>query len=115
MPSEKDFAVGAVGVPTVGHLNKKPCYLVTLEETNSKGKIGLRYFISLDKPDLLTGFIGMKGLYCDESEDNISKNFGDIVANTPKESIVDIMFPWHKVQSIRSLVFNATKPSTLVK
>jgi hypothetical protein len=113
---EKDFAVGSVGLPSVGHISKKPAYLVILEEPAAgKSKASLRYFISLDKPDLLNGFIQMKGVYCDDSEDHITKNFSDIISSTPKESIMDIMFPWHKIHSIRSLVFNANKPSTLVK
>ena len=48
-------------------------------------------------------------------EEEILKKFSEILDNTPKENIVDIMFPSHRIVSIRSLVFNANKPSTLVK
>lgn len=104
--SEKDFMVGAVGMPVMGQVSKKPCYLIALEDTNGKTK-STKYFIALDKPDLLNGFVQAKGVYTDASEDLINKNFSDIVNNTSKESIFDIMFPWHRVSSIRNLIFKA--------
>lgn len=111
---EKDFAVGSVGIPSVGHVSKKPCYLITLVDPAGKGTVVSR-FISLDKPDLQNGFIQVKGIFSDVSEDNIVKTFTDIVAAAPKESILDMLFPWHRVHSIRSLVFNANKPATVIK
>ena len=108
--------VGVTGAPNVGHISKKPCYLVTLEDLDGKGKNKvIRYFIAIDKPDLLTNFIQVKGIYSDCEEEEILKKFSEILANTPKENIMDIMFPSHRVCSIRSLVFNANKPATLVK
>lgn len=107
---EKDFAVGSVGIPSVGAAPKKPCYLVVLEAGAQ-----VEHFIALDKPDLLNGFVQVKGIYSDKSEDKIQANFAVMVAATPKEDILDMMFPWHRVHSIKSLVFNANKPSTLVK
>lgn len=112
---EKDFAISVTVAPQVGQANKKPCYLITLEDTSTKTKSAYRFFIAMDKPDLLTNFIQVKGIYSDLSEDEILKKFGEVLTNTPKESIVDMMFPSHKVHSIRSLVFNANKLSTLVK
>lgn len=111
---EKDFAVGAVGIPQVGYVSKKPIYLIKIEGSVGKNK-GLAHFICIDKPDLLNGFIQVKGFYSDESEEDIAKNFGDLLSAVPKESILDIYFPWHKIHSIRSLVFNANKPSTLMR
>lgn len=108
---EKDFAVGAVGVPSVGHQARKPCYLVVLSTTAKKTE----NFISLDKPDLLNGFIQAKGFYTDQSEEEVVKDFVNLVASTPKETYLDIMFPWHRVQSIRSLVFNAVKPTSVAR
>lgn len=112
--SEKDFTVGITGIPQVGQVSKKPCYLITLEDTAGKTKI-VRYFIAIDKPDFETNFIRVKGIYSDLTEDEILKRFGEVVAGTPKEAIVDMMFPSHRIYSIRSLVFNANKPSTLIK
>ena len=112
--SEKDFLVGSVGIPSVGHVSKKPCYLITLVDPSGKGTIVSR-FISFDKPDLQNGFIQVKGIFSDLGDDKIVKGFGEIVASAPKESILDMLLPWHRVHSIRSLVFNANKPSTLGK
>ncbi len=109
---EKDFAVGSVGIPTVGTAPKKPCYLVALMYPAGKTKT-VKYFIALDKPESLNGFITTKGFYSDESEEELVKGFADLVAATPKENILEMMFPWHSVQSIRSLVFNAHKPVSL--
>jgi hypothetical protein len=107
--SEKDFAVSVTGIPQVGQASKKPCYLITLESTTKKG---LR-FVAMDKPQFEMNFIQVKGVYSDLSEDEISKRFSELVSN--KDAIMDMMFPAHRVISIRSLVFNANKPSTLVK
>ena len=112
--SGKDFGVSVTGIPQVGQVSKKPRYLVSLTDNTAKSK-SVTYFIALDKPDLLNGFIQMKGVYSDLSEDVISSSFIDIIEGTAKESIMDIMFPWHRVHSIKSLVFNANKPSTLVR
>jgi len=112
--ADKDFAVSAVGIPTVGYIAKKPSYLVSLEETVGKTK-GLKFFIAIDRPDPLNGFISVKGIHCSASEEEISANFAEILATTPKEQILDMMFPIHRVYSVRSLVFNANKPSTLVR
>jgi len=106
---EKDYAVGSVGIPSVGHQARKPCYLVVLSTTSKKTE----NFISLDKPDLLNGFIQTKGFYSDLSEEDLVKGFAEVVASTPKETYLDIMFPVHRVQSIRSLVFNAVKPTSI--
>ena len=123
--SEKDFAVGVVGnqvmpgaIGTSGlsatgsAVSKKPCYLVILDEV-VKGKPAQRFFVTLDKPDLLNGFVQVNGLYCKESEEFIVANFGELLR--VKENIVDMLFPTHRVHSIRSLVFNANKQATLIK
>lgn len=111
---EKDFGVSITGIPQVGQVSKKPCYLVALASLEGKTKASI-HFIAIDKPDLQTNFILVKGIYSDLSEDEIAKRFSEVLAGTPKEAIVDMMFPSHRIHSIRSLVFNANKPSTLVK
>ena len=111
--SDKDFSVGTVGIPSVGQLSKKPCYLVQL--TNSTDKKSLEHFLSIDKPESLNGFIQVKGLFTSLSEDDLVKKFSELVASTPKEEILDLMLPIHRVHKIRSLVFNANKPSSLIK
>lgn len=122
---DKDFQINAVGQTISGAIqagnlggspiSKKPSYLVTIEDTTSAGKKSMKRFITTDKPDLLQGFIQVKGFFSDEGEDEIINNLSDILTSTKKELICEMMFPWHKICSIRSLVFNAIKSQTLVK
>jgi hypothetical protein len=128
MPGSKDFAVGAVGVVQPGMpgaigtgtvlsgspISRKPLYLVTLEDTAKTTKV-LTRFIAIDKPDDKNGFIGVKGFFTESSEDEIIGSAVEMVAATKKETLVEMMFPWHRIHSIRSLVFNANKTQTLVK
>lgn len=113
--SDKDFTVGAVmGVPTGGALNKKPSYLLTLEDSSGK-KGALQRFVTIDKPDSQNGFLMVKGIFSEMSEEEIIKKFSDLLTTTPKELIVDIWFPWHRVISVKSLVFNANKITNINK
>lgn len=99
-----DIAIGiTASLPTAGAMSKKPVYLITLEKTGNVTK----RFLTLDKPESLNGFVQAKGIYSDSSEDEISKNFSDILTNAKKESIIEIYFPLHKISSMRSLVFKA--------
>lgn len=91
---------------------KKPPYLITLENGVSGKNHLYQRFISLDKPEAINGFIQVKGIFTDCSEDEIIKAFSDILTTTPKESILEMMFPLHRVYSIRNLVFNAVKTVT---
>lgn len=95
-------------VPTGAPVSNKPSYLIYLEENSGKTKI-IKYFITLDKPEQLNGFIQAKGIFADStmSEEDIIKNFSDILTGAKKELILEMMFPWHKICSIRSLVFKA--------
>lgn len=111
---DKDFAISTVAAPQVGSISKKPSYLITLDGMpGAKSKIAR--FITLDKPDLLVGFVQAKGVFSEVAEEEILTDFANILHGTPKESFLDIMFPVHKIIHIRSLVFNANKPSTLAK
>jgi hypothetical protein len=101
---DNDFAIGVTAAPPVGALSKKPAHLVTLED--SKGKVSKR-FISIDKPEFLNGFVQVKGVYSDESEEEISKNYSEILSSSPKELIVELMLPWGRISSVRNLVFKA--------
>jgi hypothetical protein len=108
---EKDFAVGTVGIPSVGAISKKPFYLVVLSTSGKK----MEHFLSIDKPDVINGFIQAKGFYTDLSEDELVEGIFDVVASTPKEHYLDMMLPWHRVQSIRNLSFNAVKPTSIAR
>lgn len=110
--TDKDYTVVAIaGLPTVAAVNKKPIYLIYL----STNKTTFQKFIAIDKPDSQNGFISTKGFFTELPEDEIIKTFNDLLTQTPKELILDMWFPWHRVHSVRSLVFNANKLQTLVK
>lgn len=103
--SDKDIAINITSGPlATGVLGKKPAYLVTLQsETKNK----YVKFITIDKPDLLNGFIYVKGFYCDLDEDEIVKKYTEMLTAISKDLILEMMLPWHKICSIRSLVFKA--------
>lgn len=105
--ADKDLAVGVATLPPVGSLNKKPIYLICLEP-EGKSKTSVK-FIANDKPELLQGFICVKGIYVDSllTEDEIAKNYLEILTNASKESILEMLFPWHQIISIRSLIFRS--------
>ena len=114
--SDKDFTVSTVsGFPTVATTSKKPIYLVTLDDPASNKKNSFQKFIAIDKPDSQNGFIMAKGVFTELSDDEIIKTFSEVLTSSPKELILDMWFPWHRILSVRSLVFNANKLSTLVK
>lgn len=99
--SDKDLAIGVTAMPPVGALRSKPSYLITLD-----GKTQKR-FITLDKPEIQNGVVQAKGVYSDESEDDIVQKYADLLTNSPKELILEMMFPLTKVAHVRSLVFKA--------
>jgi len=110
-----DFAIGPTSVvPSGGVISKKPNYLITLEDNSCKSKV-LTRFITLDKPDFLDGFILVKGIFTDIEEDAVINNISNILTTLKKELILEVMFPHHRIHSIRSLVFNAIKSQTVVK
>lgn len=99
-----DIAIGVTGLSNMVSKPVKPSYLIILEESNSKSKV-VKKFISLDKPELLQGFIQVKGIFCDLSEDEIIKNFYDLLTSTSKDLILEVLVPWHKISYMRSLIF----------
>lgn len=113
--SEKDFAISVTSAPAIGTISRKPSYLVTLDDSTTGKGTRTRRFITIDKPDMQNGFILVKGAYSDLSEKEIVSTFTEILSSTPREDLLDMMFPAQKIFSIRSLVFNANKPATLVK
>ena len=75
-----------------------PLYLATI------GGKTLKHFISVKFEDTgncakLTGFM------TEQSLENINTNYPKILADQPKETYVEVLYPWHKIESIRSLVF----------
>lgn len=61
MSNDKDFTVNAVGSFTnTVQISKKPSYLIKLDSGKAKKDT---YFVSVDRPDLLNGFIQVKGFF----------------------------------------------------
>jgi hypothetical protein len=118
-----DIAVGAnintpgggmAVIPSGAPVKRNPIYLITLEKTVGKTQV-IEKFISLDNPQSENGFIRVKGIFCERAEEEIIKSFNDILTNSPKELILEMLFPHHRIVSIRSLVFSAVKGTTQIK
>lgn len=100
-----DIAISSVaGLPSVGSISKKPSYLIILEDFNGKNRI-VKKFITIDKPEFLQGFIQVKGFFSELAEDEINKKFIELLTSTSKDLFYEMLFPWHKICSIKSLVF----------
>jgi hypothetical protein len=101
-----DIAVSPAGIPAISSTSNKPLYLVTVEDSTGKTKV-IKRFITLDRPEQGNGFISAKGFFCEASEDEIITSFSTMLTTIKKESIIDVMIPWHKICYVRSLVFKA--------
>jgi len=99
-----DIAVQVTGLMGTVAIAKKPSYLIIMDDSSSKNK-NVKKFITLDKPELLQGFVQVKGIFSDAAEDEIIKNFVDILTSIPKDLILEVLVPWHKISYMRSLVF----------
>ena len=103
-----DLGANALTSSSMAPTLKKPVYLVAIVDGSGK-TAAVTNFIATDKPGLEMSFVSVRGIFTDESEEDVVRNFADIVNRTPKEQIVEMMFPVHRVKYIRSLVFNAVK------
>lgn len=102
-----DIAVGMTGVPFGAPKIRKPYYLLELKVDRRTKEP--RFFISIDKPSLLNGFVEVKGIFVEVSveEEELLKNFDTILTNTSKDLFLEMMFPWHRICSVRNLIFKA--------
>jgi hypothetical protein len=101
---ESYLNIGVVSSATVNNLNNKPCYLITLQSDEKKG---VRHFIAIDKYELLNGFIEVKGFYTHHKYDEIISDYEQIITSARKELIINVLFPAHKINELRSLIFKA--------
>lgn len=100
-----DYLIEAnMGLPTGAPKLQKPSYLIIL----ALGK-GFEYFIADNRPETMNSFVQVKGFFTTQLEKTIVANYADIIDKTPKEEILEMMFPIHRVHSIRSLTYNAVK------
>lgn len=113
-----DIAIGTANLPTVAPTLKRPAYLITLNDLVQSGKSTTHIetqFIAVDRPGLENGFITVRGIFTDLTEDEVVKRFTEILTTAPKDSVLEMMFPTHRIKSIRSLVFNAVKPTMITR
>jgi len=105
-----DIAIGTANLPTGTPILKKPVYLIVLVDGSGKTATETN-FIATDRPDLSYGFVSVRGIYCEADKEEIVKNFAELVNKAPKDTVLEMVFPAHRIKSIRSLVFNAVKPT----
>lgn len=99
-----DVTVQPAGLPEykpgVGKLI--PAYLVTLEGTKKGAE---QYFIATKFDDAFVHCAKFVGFYHNGSIEDIVARHSEIIEATPSGNFVEILFPWTKIQSIRSLVY----------
>ena len=91
----------------------KPSYLMSIEDTSTKTK-KVTHFICVDKPEFLNGFVQAKGFYSADTEEDIVANYAGLILNVEKEKILEIFHPSTRIINIRSLVYRASKPQSIV-
>lgn len=76
-----------------------PVYLVALQSGKTE-----KYFIATKFDD--TPNCGkFVGIYHGGSEETIVSTYDEILRNTDKANYVEIQFPWHRILSVRSLLY----------
>jgi len=86
-------------------ISPKTNYLISLSDKKDS-----KFFITLDKPDIISNFVSTKGFFSDLDISEISEKYTEIindVKTNKKEIICEIMFPVHRVNFIKSLVFKS--------
>lgn len=102
-----DISINTTSIFQGSTVIQKPIYLLTLKTEDTKGKPTKEFFLALDKPDIETAYVSCKGFYVEGTEDVISVNFIDLVSKTDKAKYSHIMFPWHRVSSIKNLGYKS--------
>lgn len=75
-------------------------YLISIDTNRDE-----KSFISIDKPEFLNGFIGVKGIFSLVSEEYISKEYYNILAASPKDNFVEVLIPINKINFIKNLIY----------
>lgn len=96
-----DVAIQPIGTPDYRSVAKiVPTYLVTLEGKKETYFIATRFDDSYVHCGKFVGFF-----HNASSVQDISTKFDEIIRATDPSNFVEILFPWTKIQSIRSLVY----------
>jgi hypothetical protein len=116
--SKSDLGIGVVGggaevagaylaksINNIAAVSKKPNHLIYIDNGKSKPTL----FITLDRPDLLNGFVSAKGFYTTVDEKKVISGYVDLLTNVDKDLLCEELMPWHRILKMRSLVFKASK------
>lgn len=95
-----DVTIQPASIPNYAMGKILPVYLVLLE----RGKKEI-CFLATKYDDNYVHCGKFVGFYFEGSPEEASERYDEIVRNTDPKSFVEIMFPWNKIQSIRSLVY----------
>lgn len=91
---------GNVKFPDYGRPGKLiPAYLVLLESKKNNTFIATKFDNEFSVCGKFTGF------FFEGDIDTVIARHSEIIEATPVTSFVEIMFPWDKIQYIRSLVY----------
>lgn len=97
-----DLAVNPASLPdynrTMGKIT--PIYLVSLEGGKKE-----TYFVATKFDDSYNHCAKFIGFYCNLSIDMIVSSYEEVIKTTDGVNFVEILIPWHKINSIRSLVY----------
>jgi hypothetical protein len=99
-----------ISINPISSINKpnqlgKPSYLVTYEDGATKNKI--KRFVTIEKPDMGAACVQMKGFLVDSPEEEIISSYQEILTSAAREHMIEVMIPWQRIFSVRSLVFKA--------
>ncbi len=101
-----DITISPVSLANRSATFSKPVYLISFEDCSGK-KGSSKRMITIDKPDTLSYYVQTKGILTEASEEEILSNYQDLLTAAKKEDIIEVMIPWNRIFSIRSLVFKA--------
>lgn len=108
--SDKDLAIAPTSnLPSIqSNMVRKVSYLIVLEK-GKDSRLPEPHFISLDKLDINNHTVSARGVFTDKLVADIALQYNQILNETDKSQIVEVIFPLHKVSYMKNLVFNAKK------
>lgn len=77
-----------------------PIYLVTIESGKKE-----TLFVATKFEDILGPCAKFTGFFTAETSEKVIESYQSVIESTTKDKYVEIMFPWSRVVSIRSLIF----------
>ncbi len=105
MVDGKDIHVSSVNSLTAPP-PAKPTYLMKFLP---EGKAKAALFIAIELPKFDVAYVQAKGFFYDGDEADIVTNYMAIIAETDKNSLTEMWFPWHSIKSVKSLIFKVNK------